>query len=250
MAETSSGENVIVNGRTIVNFIMGTDRSSEKEKVLQQIAKLRRDANQINPPNKKTASPLTISDIQELTTFVRARCVPEAERQALEIVIVAFASISRVSEIVSLRWEDVDPGGAWISVITKTNASTGKRIVKKLSDWGPVRPTEILIRRRREALKAGRELLFVGARSGKPPVAADVTHALRSLTGRAGWRRRISSHSARRGGAVAAVMAGIPLQIVQAFGDWKSADTLQIYIGEALRNEYCFLDMLERKYRR
>ena len=109
-----------------------------------------------------------------------------------------------------------------------------------------MKPTGILIRKRREAVRARRDLLFAGPKLGKAPKATEVTHALRSLTMRMGWRRRISSHSARRGAAVAAVMAGLPLHIVQAFGAWKSADTVQIYVAEAIRNEYCFLELLER----
>ena len=63
---------------------------------------------------------------------------------------------------------------------------------------------------------------------------------------RMGWKRRTSSHSARRGASVAAVMAGLPLHVVQAFETWESADTVQIYVAEAICNEYCALEMLDR----
>lgn len=149
-------------------------------------------------------------------------------------------------EIVSLRWWDMEENGSRIEVRTKTDAATERRLVKKVSDWGYIRPTEILIRRRREAVQAGRELLFVGPRWGKSLVASNMTHMLRALIKKMGWLRRISSHNARRGGAVVGIMAGLPLQVIQAFGAWKSADTLQIYIAKAIRNGCCFLDMLEK----
>ena len=136
LAEFTSGENLYVQGKTISNFLFGKESSQEREEVFQQIAKLRRDANTANPPTKKVASPLTIKDIVELENFARHGKITQLERQALDVLIIAFASMSRVGEIANLRLQDVDPCGTHIEIRAKTDAATGKRMVKKVSDWG------------------------------------------------------------------------------------------------------------------
>ena len=102
------------------------------------------------------------------------------------------------------------------------------------------------MRYREEARRRGRRCLFVGARD-HPVVTASVTRKLRKLGKRLGGGLRITAHSARKGAAVEAVLAGTPLPIVQALGGWANINTLQAYIGEAIRRTTSLADVLERR---
>lgn len=136
LAGSTSGENLYVQGKTISNFLFGKESSQEREEVSQQIVKLGRDVDTANPQKRKVASPLTIEDIVELESFARHGKITQIERQALDVLIVAFASMSRVGEIANPRLQDVDPCGTHVGIQAKTDAATGKRMVKKASDWG------------------------------------------------------------------------------------------------------------------
>lgn len=92
LAVSLSGENLVAQVRAIVNFIFG-EQPKKKEEILQQVAVSRREANLVNPPERKGASPLTFRDIRELLTFSRSECVTVAELQALDILIVAFSTV-------------------------------------------------------------------------------------------------------------------------------------------------------------
>ena len=70
---------------------------------------------------------------------------------------------------------------------------------------------------------------------GRPPSTASVTERLKRLTRKLGLAARITAHSARKGAAIEALLAGVPIPVIQALGGWRSADTLQAYVGEAVR---------------
>ena len=81
----------------------------------------------------------------------------------------------------------------------------------------------------------------------RPPTTAQVTTRLKRLSARLGFGMRISAHSARKGAAVEAVLAGVPLPVVQALGGWKDINTLQAYVGEALRRTVPWLEILKAR---
>ena len=72
----------------------------------------------------------------------------------------------------------------------------------------------------------------------------EATHGLQLLVKHLKLPYRVSSHSARKGAATEAVLAGLPLVAIQAYGLWKEAESLQKYVGEVLRQRFPFLDAL------
>ena len=80
---------------------------------------------------------------------------------------------------------------------------------------------------------------------GKPSETSAITSYLRRLTKRLEIRERITSHSARKGVAVEALKAGVPLPIIQALGAWKDPNSMQAYIGEAVRRPVPLVELLD-----
>ena len=103
----------------------------------------------------------------------------------------------------------------------------------------------ILVDRRQKALKREDRSLFPSTRAaGRAMDSKEATHGLQLLVKHLKLPYRVSSHSARKGAATEAVLAGLPLVAIQAYGLWKEAGSLQKYVGEALRQRFPFLDAL------
>ena len=167
-----------------------------------------------------------------------------SERQALDIFVLAFATVSRVGEIASLEVRHVAPDGEHLALRPKTGARTWQRLVKRVANTPSLRAADILWRRREEARRGGFRFVF---RSGRdwPPSTASITGHLRDVTRRLGIPARVTAHSARKGTAVEALLAGVPLPVIQALGGWRDINTLQAYIGEAVRRTTSLLYDLE-----
>lgn len=206
---------------------------------------LRRDANKMHPPRQKAAEAVKLDTIRRLVRRAKEERLTSREAQVLDIFVAAFATMSRVGEVTTLETSNVSADGGTISIRPKQGARTWQRLTKRVSNLHGLRAAERLERRRKEAMKKGRLLLFPG-RSGKPLATATVTRHLKKLARRLGVEGRISSHSARKGAAIEAVLAGVPLPVVQALGGWKDINTLQAYIGEGLRRSVPLLDILKR----
>ncbi len=75
-------------------------------------------------------------------------------------------------------------------------------------------------------------------------MSPEVTQALKRVTKKMQMECRITAHSGRKGAAVAAVLAGVPLVVVQSLGIWRCINSLQSYLGRSLREEVGVLDLL------
>lgn len=62
-----------------------------------------------------------------------------------------------------------------------------------------------------------------------------ISRALADAAKALGFKQRVSAHSGRKGAAIEALFAGAPLPVIQAFGGWKSVDTLQSRLAEGVR---------------
>lgn len=241
-----SGENLNMIGRTLLRLFEAYLTSMERAKLETLLKKLRRAANQANPPVRKAANALRLGDLQYMLGSPEYPKLSQWERQAVDILVVAFATLSRVAEIVSLSTRDVAENGHYISVRTKTYASTCQRHVKRVSNVLGLHPARVLQRQRAEAILQGRTLLYSGQTGRDIPVtSSEVTHALRRVTKKLKMLCRITAHSGRKGAAVAALLAGVPLVVIQSLGLWRCVDSLQAYLGESLRQEFCVLDFLK-----
>ena len=243
----TSGENVSTIGSILLRAAANHISEIELKYMKTSLKTLRQRANQSNPPSQQAADAVTLEDLHKLLKKVEGVRMNSVEAQSLEIFIIAFATTSRVAEICALTVRDTNTEGSAISIRTKTFASTCQRHIKKVGDGCGLFPKEILGRRRRQALLEGRKLLFSESRTeDKQLTSAAVTTALKRICKKAKVEARITSHSARKGSAVSALISGIPVVVIQSFGMWACLDSLQAYLGRAVRERFNILELIKR----
>ena len=54
----------------------------------------------------------------------------------------------------------------------------------------------------------------------------------------------VTAHSARKGAATEAILAGVPLVVIKALGYWSQLDTLEKYVGDSGRRQVGLLPIL------
>lgn len=246
LSQTASGENVFYVGKVLLRtFAIETDEQN-KQRLKAVLYHLRQAANTRNPPKFRAAEAVTISDLVRLVTFVENNDLPKLESQAVEVFVVAFATMSRVAEIVSLKVDSVGSEGDWVVVRGKTDAKTKIKHMKRVSNGCGLCPVDILLSRRRRAVLEGRRLIF-SRESGADTelTTAQVSSALARVTKKAGIQARISAHSARKGAAVLALLNGVPIVAIQGLGLWKCVDSLQAYLGRAVRESLGVLSLID-----
>lgn len=241
-----SGEALVSNAKCLLRVLAEELEEEKEEKIRRELPLLRREANRKRPPAQRAAEAVRLRSLKKLLKRARGEKLTRKERQALDIFTLAFATMSRVGEIAALEVGNVARDGGAIALRPKTSAKTWRRLVKRVSNAKGLRAADKLVRYREEARRRGRRCLFAGAKD-RPVVTASVTRRLRKLGKRLGGGLRITAHSARKGAAVEAVLAGTPLPIVQALGGWANINTLQAYVGEAIRRTTSLADVLEGK---
>lgn len=205
-----------------------------RERLEEVIPVLRKRANMRRPPKARAAEAVRMSALRKLVERARRKRLRRGERQAIDMFMIAYMTMSRMGEIAALEVEDVGKRGEKISIRPKTSAKTWLRLTKRVPNTRGLPAADTLERYREAARRERRRLLFPG-RNGKQQTTAAVTTQLRRACRKLGVKRRITSHSARKGAAVEAVLQGVPLPVVQALGGWRDLNTLQAYIGEAVR---------------
>ena len=246
MARRLSGEAVVFNARSLLTSLRGVV-SKEREAVIRaELPILRKKANKLHPPRTRAADPIRLRSLRKLMKRAKQEELTEGERQALDMFLVAFVTMSRVEEIRNLKVSHVSPKGDAISIRPKMNAGTEVRITKHVSNTPGLKAANMLRKYKEAAIKQGKTYLFEGNK-GKPPETPEITRLLKRITKKLSINERITSHSARKGAAVEAVLAGVPLPVVQALGDWKDINSLQAYIGDSIRRSTALLGILREK---
>ena len=243
LASQVSGEALLSNARSLLRTLEGRIGAKRKKRILEALPTMRREANRKHPPVQKAAEAIRLSTLQTLLKRAKMQKLLRGEGQALDIFVLAFATMSRVGEVAALETSNVSSDGSTILIRPKTGARTWQRMAKRVSSLHGLRARERLRKRREEADRKGRKSLFPG-KGGHPVATSTITARIKRLAKRFGIKGRISSHSARKGAAVEAVLAGVPLPVVQALGGWRDLNTLQAYIGEGLRRNVPLLDIL------
>lgn len=236
----------MANTRSLLRTLQDHIGDEREARIRRALPVWRREANRRNPPGQQAADPVSFDTLRRLVREAEKEHLSGGERQALDIFIAAFATMSRVGEIVALETGDVAPEGDMIAIRPKTGAKTWLRLRKRVVDTGGLQAAERLARRRSEALQEGRKALFVG-RSGERQTTAAITAKLKRVSRRLGAGTRLTAHSARKGAAVEALLAGVPLPVIQALGGWRDLNTLQAYIGEAVRRTTSLMTLLGDK---
>lgn len=246
VAGKSSGEALVTNTRSLLSLLKGFVSPKREAEIREQLPILRKRANMRNPPRQRAAEAISLAALRKLVERAKEAKLTAKERQALDIFVIAFATVSRVGEVAAIEVENVARDGSALSLRPKTGARTWLRLTKRVTNAAGLDAADRLARRREEARREGREGVFTSKR-GKVPTTATITRRLKQVTKKVGINARVTAHSARK----EALLKGVPVPVIQALGGWKDLNTLQAYIGEAIRRNAPLMDILEgRKGRR
>lgn len=234
LSSINSGETLNVKARGLINIFEDSLSEKYKKELEEELRLLRREANKRHPPMEKAATPVSLSMLRSIMQRAPYSNLSAAERQALDMFCVAFATMSRISEIAGLRARDVDNRGGIIRVRPKTTARTWRLVTKKVCNGAGLEARSIVRTYESKAIGGPEDLLFK-SQSGKVWESARIRDLLKSAVQKMGLDIRLTTHAARKGAAVESVMSGAPLPLVQAWGAWESMDSLQDYVGKALR---------------
>ena len=238
LAQVKSGVNVETTSRILLALVGEKLKKEEKEQLLVYMRLCRRKANQYNPPVLRASQAIRYVGLIDIVRRAAAANVSVEEKQALDVLIVSFCTMSRAHEVTELTVSCVAEDGGYIIVRPKTEAKSWRLFKKCVRDGPSLRPASILRARRREALERGCTYMFNERVELDLPMGTQtVTRALKSLTQKLGIKTRVTAHSARKGSAVELILNGIPLVVVKAWGIWANLDTLEAYIGRTIREE-------------
>ena len=241
----ASGETVNMAGKISLQVLGPFKSREELEQGRCKLKLLRRDANIRNPPICQPADALELSDLIKIWKKISGIKLDLQEMLAVEILTVAFVTTSRVAEIERLKMKEVAEDRSWISIRAKTFAETCVRHIKHVRDGHSLWPTIILKERRARACLLSKSVIFSTDEDGDRIMSSSgVTGALKKVLKKIKMHVRVTSHSGRKDAAVTALISGVPVSVIQAFGLWKCQDSLQSYLGKAVREKYCMLDLI------
>jgi site-specific recombinase XerD len=172
-------------------------------------------ALQIPRPRKEAQLPTVLSPKEVARILARAR---NPKHRA--ILMLLYSAGLRVSEVVRLRLEDVDPDRGMLRV---RRGKGGKDRYTLLAD----RAVEAL-RRYREAYTPD-AWLFEGARRGRHLTERSVQRVVSHAASAAGIRKPVTPHTLRHSFATHLLEGGTNLRIIQELLGHQSPRTTQVY---------------------
>ena len=245
LATVTSGEYVLRTWRILRAVFHRDLQIQETERLEQCVQILRRDANMRHPVKYRAADAIRLKELNNVMAQLQYVKLSYREQTAIEVLCVAFATMSRVAEISALTVDDIFDGGRTISIRPKTLARTCKRQVKRVADIGFIRASTFVEQRRNTAIRKGRRILFSSRRNTDDPISSSaVSGLLKKLMKKIRCSKRVTAHSARKGAAVEALLSGLPVVTIQSFGGWKDMGTLERYLGDSLRRNVAWVDLL------
>lgn len=237
LAKHKSGRNVETTTRIIMSILKEELRKEERDELSVYMRVSKRIANQQHPPASKASVAVRYREVLELLERASRVRISLKESQALDIFVVCFCTMSRAHEISELKVSDVAEDGSHIRIRPKTKAKDWEYFTKCIRDCVGLHPSAILKRRRREAQLMGYNYLFNRGGEDSPIKTEEVSKVLGVLAKKLGIGKKVSAHSARKGAAVDMLLLGIPVVIIKAWGTWARLDTLENYVGRAVREE-------------
>ena len=123
IASHRSGENINMIGGVLERLFKPHLADNYRNALKIHIKKLRRKANQINPPIQKASEALRLEDLRYMIESPEYLLLGQFERQSVDILLIAFATLSRVAEIAALSTRDVSDDGHYISIRIKHRQS-------------------------------------------------------------------------------------------------------------------------------
>lgn len=247
LSELKSGTNVETTTKILLSLLGDRINREDRRSLTMYMKVCKKAANQHNPPAVKASEAIKYSELIDLLRRAAAVNISDKEQLALDVLVVSFCTLSRAHEISALDVENVSEDGCNIMVRPKTEAKSWSLYKKCVKDGVGLQPASILKEKRKRAIRQNRRYLFQEESSNLPISTGNITKSLKNLTRRLGIEKRITAHSARKGAAVELILRGIPLVAIKAWGTWANLDTLETYVGKAIREEVALMDSLTRR---
>ena len=149
-----------------------------KEDLKKKIQEIAKYCNLVYPPEGCEADPVTLSTIFELMDRTEDKGITFVQGRALDILLVAYPTMSRLGEIAQLEPQDVkidENGTVRISVITKTLRRKGLKTEKLVPRAVAERswcPCNILLEWLNRAKEGGLSYVFANDLNLKPTVTS------------------------------------------------------------------------------
>lgn len=179
---------------------------------------------------KRAMTPLLMT---QLRGAVRAT-EPDGTRRLRDwtAYVLMYLGLFRVSEVVALRWSDIeiDPAGIRVTVRSSKASQFAAQTVFLAGHPDPVYDLRGLLPLLRGAAPPGAPVLAQA--NGCPLVPDTIRSRLRTYLSAIEPAIDVgeySTHSFRRGGATAMARKGIPVRLIKLQGRWKS-DAVNVYI--------------------
>ena len=144
LANVTSGEYVVHVWKVLRHFFRDYIQQRELNSLEEITQILRRNANQKTPVKQRAASAVRLRELDEIMKMASHANLTKKEKRTLEILSIAFVTMSRVAEVCSLEVGDVSVDGTTISIRPKMWAYTWKRMIKRVANIGHIRASEYL----------------------------------------------------------------------------------------------------------
>lgn len=264
----TSGNAIFKQAQDIILALSSVGISFRKD-IHVRITEVCKYGNLIVPPEVRAADPVSLRMIYYL--FDKAdetRSLTMVQSRALDIVLIAYATMSRLGEICRLRVVDVigstkGSDRMKIAIIQKQDKRLGLRTLKIVPSalgrhsWCP---RSILGEWRDSAVEVGHNFVFSGEED-VPPTVQSVDKALVGVLAKLcpEYPLKITGHSARKGAALESCALAIPQALVQAQGGWRDAAMCSKYMASgwtrvastftAIERSTCSSDQTEKAQR-
>ena len=175
---------------------------------------------------KKLPQVLTVEEVDRLLNYIPKKKFNDIRNKAM--IELLYATGLRVSELVNLKFDQVDLQNKFIRVIGKGGKERivllNKKSIEALKEWLKVREKKFSGK-----LSSGYDSYIFLSKLGKPISRIDFWEQLKNYVKNAGILKNVSPHTLRHSFATHMLKYGADLRVVQELLGHSDISTTQIY---------------------
>jgi len=175
---------------------------------------------------KKLPQVLTVEEVDRLLNYIPKKKFNDIRNKAM--IELLYATGLRVSELVNLKFDQVDLQNKFIRVIGKGGKERivllNKKSIEALKEWLKVREKKFFGK-----LSSEYDIYIFLSKLGKPISRIDFWEQLKNYVRNAGISKNVSPHTLRHSFATHMLKYGADLRVVQELLGHSDISTTQIY---------------------
>lgn len=175
---------------------------------------------------RKLPQVLTVEEVEKILNFIPKNKFNDIRNKAM--VEVLYATGMRVSELVNLKFDQIDLTNKYIRVIGKGNKERivllNNKSIQALKEWVKIREKKFS----KKNLGGYDNYVFL-SKLGKPISRIDFWEQLKNYVKQAGITKNVSPHTLRHSFATHMLKYGADLRVVQELLGHADISTTQIY---------------------